>query len=93
MWTPSANGCVPDRRGRSGSRSSHESAGASGSISKDNPDHESVVVVSFDPHGDRQTLMTIEHRLLPANLTEQHEEGWARIAKQLSTRLRAITVS
>jgi uncharacterized protein YndB with AHSA1/START domain len=58
----------------------------------DNPEHESVVVVTFDPHGDGQTLMTIEHRLLPAGLTEQHRDGWARIAKQLSTRLHQITV-
>jgi uncharacterized protein YndB with AHSA1/START domain len=44
----------------------------------------SEVVVSLAAHGADETLMTIEHRLLPADLVEQHQAGWAAIAAQLA---------
>ena len=48
------------------------------------PSADSLVVVSLDLHPDRQTLMTIEHFLLPAGLTDQHQAGWIAIAGQLA---------
>jgi uncharacterized protein YndB with AHSA1/START domain len=50
---------------------------------------ESLVTVSFSPHGDGQTLMTIEHTRLPTELVEQHRRGWGTIAGQLDTVLGA----
>ena len=57
-----------------------------------NPDLESVVTVQFEPRGDGQTLMTIEHALLPPDLVEQHEAGWERIATQLNSKLLACKI-
>lgn len=48
------------------------------------PSADSLVVVSLDQHQDRQTLMTIEHFLLPDGLDAQHRDGWAAIAEQLA---------
>lgn len=48
-----------------------------------NPDHESVVDVRLEPHGEEETRMTITHSLLPPDLLEQHEAGWQQIARQL----------
>jgi uncharacterized protein YndB with AHSA1/START domain len=48
---------------------------------------ESVVDISLDPCGHDQTLMTIEHTLLPSGLVEQHRRGWAAIAEQLDAGL------
>jgi uncharacterized protein YndB with AHSA1/START domain len=51
------------------------------------PSHESLVTVRLYPSGADQTLMTIEHALLPPGLTEQHELGWTAIAGQLASAL------
>jgi uncharacterized protein YndB with AHSA1/START domain len=53
----------------------------------DDPTIESVVRVMLEPLGDQQTLMTIEHVLLPPHLVPGHEDGWARVAGQLAARL------
>ena len=47
---------------------------------------ESVVTVSFEPHGDGETLMTIEHAL-PPQLVGDHQQGWQQIAELLARRL------
>jgi uncharacterized protein YndB with AHSA1/START domain len=52
------------------------------------PDVESIVTVSLDPHGDDLTLMIIEHAQLPFALVDQHQRGWAAIASQLGAALR-----
>jgi uncharacterized protein YndB with AHSA1/START domain len=52
------------------------------------PATESVVTVSLDPHGPGQTLMTIEHTLLPLPQVAQHQQGWAAIAEQLEAALK-----
>jgi hypothetical protein len=46
-----------------------------------------VVTVLLEPRGRQQTLMTIEHALLPPGLVGQHERGWAAIARQLADEL------
>ena len=51
------------------------------------PPVDSLVVVSLDPYPDKQTLMTIEHVLLPDGLAGQHESGWIAIAGQLRAAL------
>jgi uncharacterized protein YndB with AHSA1/START domain len=53
----------------------------------DDPTLESVVTVVLEPYGELQTLMTIEHVLLPPHLVLGHEDGWERIAGQLAARL------
>jgi uncharacterized protein YndB with AHSA1/START domain len=53
-------------------------------------DGESVVTVTFEPHGDGQTLMTIRHTL-PAGMAENYEQGWTRIAGQLDDQLLTTT--
>jgi uncharacterized protein YndB with AHSA1/START domain len=53
------------------------------------PDHQSIVTVLLRPHGDRQTLMTIRHSLLPPGLADGHRQGWGRVAAQLDGRLPA----
>ena len=47
----------------------------------------SVVTVTFEPHGDGQTHMTIEHTRLPASFRDDHERGWTLVAEQLDRRL------
>ncbi len=55
-----------------------------------NSDHhgafESIVTVSFEPHGEAETLMTIEHAL-PPQLVGDHQKGWHQIAELLARRL------
>jgi hypothetical protein len=46
-----------------------------------------VVNVLLEPRGNEQTLMTIEHTLLPPGLVDQHERGWTAIAQQLADEL------
>ena len=52
-----------------------------------NPSAESIVTVTLEPHGDGETLMTIEHALLPPDLVDQHRSGWTTIAEQLAAEL------
>jgi uncharacterized protein YndB with AHSA1/START domain len=51
------------------------------------PSLQSVVTVLLEPRGARQTLMTIEHTLLPPALVGQHARGWTVIARQLAEEL------
>lgn len=51
------------------------------------PTVRSVVDVRLEPRDGEQTLMTIEHRLLPPGLAAQHQRGWAAIAGQLAAEL------
>jgi uncharacterized protein YndB with AHSA1/START domain len=53
----------------------------------DDSARDSVVTVTFEPHGDGQTLMTIRHVLLRPDLGEAYEQGWAGVASQLGDRL------
>ena len=48
------------------------------------PNFESLVTVTLEPHGDGETLMRIEHALLPDHSIDQHQSGWTRIADQLA---------
>jgi len=47
------------------------------------------VNVLLEPRANGQTLMTIEHTLLPPGLAGQHQRGWAAIADQLAGELAA----
>ena len=49
---------------------------------------DSIVTVTLDPHGDGETLMTIEHVPLPPAWRDDHQRGWTRIADQLDAALR-----
>jgi uncharacterized protein YndB with AHSA1/START domain len=51
------------------------------------PSVKSVVNVLLEPCGNEQTLMTIEHSLLPPELVARHARGWAAIADQLAAEL------
>ena len=53
------------------------------------PSLASVVHVFLEPRENEQTLMTIEHTLLPPGLAGQHLRGWAAIADQLADELAA----
>jgi uncharacterized protein YndB with AHSA1/START domain len=53
------------------------------------PSLRSVVDVLLEPWETGQTLMTIEHTLLPPGLVDQHRRGWAAIADQLASELAA----
>jgi uncharacterized protein YndB with AHSA1/START domain len=53
------------------------------------PSLKSVVNVLLEARENAQTLMTIEHTLLPPGLVDQHERGWAAIAQQLAAELAA----
>lgn len=49
------------------------------------PTATSIVNVEFIPHGADQTLMSIEHSLLPTpEAFEDHHRGWAATADQLA---------
>jgi uncharacterized protein YndB with AHSA1/START domain/GNAT superfamily N-acetyltransferase len=48
---------------------------------------DSVVIVQLEPHDDHQTLMTIRHGRLPADLRDGYTASWRRIAAQLAERL------
>lgn len=52
------------------------------------PTQESVVNVSFEPVGDDETLMSIEHSLLPAEEFESFHSGWTLTVEQLAAALR-----
>ena len=47
----------------------------------------SIVNVTFEPHGDEQTLMSIEHSCCRADAFESHHIGWAVTADQLAALL------
>lgn len=51
------------------------------------PSLTSVVHVFLEPRENEQTLMTIQHTLLPPGLVGQHQRGWAAIAHQLADEL------
>ena len=57
------------------------------------PSLQSVVNVLLEPHDGGQTLMTIEHTLLPPGLAGQHQRGWAAIADQLAAELAAASAA
>jgi uncharacterized protein YndB with AHSA1/START domain len=53
----------------------------------------SVVTVAFEPIGEDQTLMSIEHSLLPPDTLDEYQIGWAGVCDQLATflyRLRKV---
>jgi uncharacterized protein YndB with AHSA1/START domain len=50
---------------------------------------DSLVTVTFAPHGGGETLMTITHTRLPPDLVSDHESGWGRIAALVDERLSA----
>jgi uncharacterized protein YndB with AHSA1/START domain len=47
------------------------------------PSAQSVVTVTLEPHGAADTLMTIEHELLPPEEAGRFRLGWEQIAAQL----------
>jgi uncharacterized protein YndB with AHSA1/START domain len=51
------------------------------------PTRESIVNVAFEPVGEDETLMSIEHSLLPPEEFESFESGWTLTAEQLSCAL------
>ena len=51
-----------------------------------------TVSVHLDPYGDRETVMTIRHAMLPPDVRDRHEHGWAKIADQLADKL-AVSAS
>jgi uncharacterized protein YndB with AHSA1/START domain len=53
------------------------------------PSIRSVVNVLLELRENEQTLMTIEHSLLPPELVDKHEHGWTAIAQQLAEELTA----
>jgi uncharacterized protein YndB with AHSA1/START domain len=48
------------------------------------PTSESVVNVSFEPVGDDETLMSIEHSLLPPEEFESFDSGWTLTVEQFA---------
>ncbi|HMK10250.1 MAG TPA: SRPBCC domain-containing protein [Acidimicrobiales bacterium] len=48
---------------------------------------ESVVTVTFEPRGDDETMMTIDHAQVPPQWRDDHERGWGIIAAQLQRHL------
>jgi uncharacterized protein YndB with AHSA1/START domain len=53
------------------------------------PELATTVSVNLDPHGNRETLMTIRHAMLPPDVRERHEHGWMKIAGQFADELAA----
>ena len=51
------------------------------------PTTESVVNVAFEPVGDDETLMSIEHSLLPPEEFENFDSGWTLTVDQLAAAL------
>ncbi|MBW0015417.1 SRPBCC family protein [Mycobacterium sp.] len=47
----------------------------------------SIVAVTFDPVGDEQTLMVIEHSLLPPDIIDEFRTGWPPTCDQLAALL------
>jgi uncharacterized protein YndB with AHSA1/START domain len=50
----------------------------------------SVVNVAFEPLGDDQTLMTIEHSLLPPDTFDEYQSGWPGVCDQLAAFLHGL---
>jgi uncharacterized protein YndB with AHSA1/START domain len=50
----------------------------------------SVVNVAFEPRGDDQTLMTIEHSLLPPGTFDEYQSGWEGVSDQLAAFLHGL---
>ena len=48
------------------------------------PSRESIVNVAFSPVGEDETLMSIEHSLLPPEEFESFDSGWTLTADQLA---------
>ena len=48
------------------------------------PTRESIVNVAFEPVGDDETLMSIEHSLLPPEEFESFDSGWTLTVEQLA---------
>jgi uncharacterized protein YndB with AHSA1/START domain len=48
------------------------------------PTADSVVTVAFEPLGDDQTVMTIEHSLLPPDTFDEYQSGWEGVSDQLA---------
>lgn len=46
-----------------------------------------MVTVTLDARGPGETLMTIHHALLPADVVDDHRGGWTRIGGQLADAL------
>jgi uncharacterized protein YndB with AHSA1/START domain len=44
----------------------------------------SVVNVAFEPLGDDETLMTIEHSLLPRDVFDDYQRGWVDVCDQFA---------
>jgi uncharacterized protein YndB with AHSA1/START domain len=44
----------------------------------------SIVTVTFEPHGQGETLMTIVHGQLPSSAVDAYLGGWVRIQDQLA---------
>jgi uncharacterized protein YndB with AHSA1/START domain len=53
------------------------------------PTVQSVVTVTLDQHGAGETMMTIEHELLPPEQADDHARGWTAIAAQFDEALAA----
>ena len=53
------------------------------------PELATTVSVHLDPRGSQQTLMTIRHAMLPPDVRDRHERGWAKVADQLADGLAA----
>ena len=51
------------------------------------PTAASVVDVAFEPHGQDQTLMSIEHSLLPPEQFDSFQNGWVGVCDQLAAHL------
>jgi len=51
---------------------------------------DSIVTVTFAPHGSDGTLMTIVHSQLPPDVSGRYDSGWAVVGNQLATALGAI---
>jgi uncharacterized protein YndB with AHSA1/START domain len=50
----------------------------------------SVVNVAFEPFGDDETLMSIEHSLIPTEELDSFANGWAGVSDQLTAVLEAM---
>jgi uncharacterized protein YndB with AHSA1/START domain len=48
------------------------------------PTTESIVTVTFEPVGEDQTLMSIEHSLAPPEEFERFDRGWTLTVEQLA---------
>ena len=53
------------------------------------PSVQSLVTVTLTDHGADETMMTIEHELLPPEQVDRHRRGWGAIAVQLGEVLSA----